>query len=145
VGPAPEGGDGWAWPIRLADWPSRAQPVAECDLRYSNGTVHTGIDISVPTGTRIYAAASGRISMSSAAYGALNIETNETDSNGNKLYVNSQHLSRRLVGVGENVAKGQLIGYSGSVGTSSPHLHFGIWTTNRCLGGHMSPRSAQGR
>lgn len=144
------GGAGWEWPIKKEDWPKLSQPISECDLRYDSGTsyatVHTGIDISAGSGVPVYAAADGVVSMTSSSYGAINIETNEKDSAGAKLYINYQHMSKTLVEKGDKVLKGQtVVGYVGSKGTGGVHLHFGIWRTNSFLSGHMSPSSPAGQ
>lgn len=136
--------DGWEWPIKNEDWPKLSMPISECGLRYSNGDVHTGMDISAPSGTAVYAAASGKVSMRSDSWGAINIETAQTSPSGDKLYVNYQHMSQTLVSEGDTVSKGQLVGYSGSTGTGAAHLHFGIWKTNEFLGGHNLPGTPAG-
>lgn len=135
---------GFVWPIALANWPKRAMPIAECGLRYSDGSIHTGIDISVGMNTPVLAAADGVVTMDSAGMGALNIKTNAKDG-ANTLYLNYQHLSRKTVGKDDPVTRGQVIGYSGTTGATSPHLHFSIWITNDFLSGHGSPLSDAGK
>lgn len=135
---------GFVWPITLANWPQRSMPIAECNLRYSDGTIHTGMDISVPMGTPVLAAADGVVTMDNASFGALNIKTAAQES-GKTIYLNYQHLSKKNVSVGQTVKQGQVIGLSGNTGTVAPHLHFGVWLTNQFLGGHVSPTSTQGQ
>lgn len=144
-GTGSESSGSMAWPIKRSDWPSGSMPVAECGLKYSDGTVHTGMDISVPFGTPIYAAASGKVTMVSAAWGALNIQTDIKNKDGKTLYTNYQHMSRQVVKMGQTVKQGQLIGYSGHTGTTANHLHFGVWTTNDFIGGHPAANSPAGQ
>ena len=48
------------------------------------------------------------------------------------------HLSGFAVSAGQNVSKGQLIGYSGNTGFSTgPHLHWGL----KVNGSYVDPRS----
>lgn len=84
--------------------------------------LHTGIDISVPTGTPVHAAADGTVILAKwyNAYGYAVI----IDHGGNitTLY---GHNSRLLVRVGQDVKCGQVIAKSGSTGYSTgPHVHF---------------------
>lgn len=143
-GPANGGGDGssavgsMVWPIRKTDWPTGSMPIAECGLLYSDGTVHTGIDISVGTGTGVYAAASGRIVSTGGSYGMITIETSIMK-DGSPVFVNYQHMSKISVQNGQTVTKGDKIGNSGSTGTSSPHLHFSTWKVAGPLSGHQVP------
>jgi LysM repeat protein len=91
-----------------------------------HGPGKRGIDMAAPTGTPIYAAASGTIILSkdgwNGAYGNLIIAKH---SNGTKtLYA---HLSKRVAATGATVKQGELIGYVGSTGRSTgPHLHFEV-------------------
>jgi len=86
--------------------------------------LHTGTDISAPTGTAIYAANSGEVitSQYSTAYGnyvAIN--------HGGGLVTLYAHMSKRLVSEGDTVKKGDTIGKVGSTGyATGPHLHFEI-------------------
>ena len=86
---------------------------------------HQGIDIAAPTGTPLYAAASGRVVKAvklAWSYGwylvidhGYGFET---------LY---GHCSQFAVGVGERVERGQIIAWMGSTGrTTGPHLHFEV-------------------
>lgn len=87
-------------------------------------SMHEGMDFVAPLGTAVRAAAGGAVIESSAhsEYG------NMVDiDHGNGLTTRYAHLSKRLVGIGEVVLKGQTIGELGSTGRSTgPHLHFEV-------------------
>ena len=82
---------------------------------------HTGQDFPAPTGTEIYAAASGIVlSPTRARWAGTNVVIQHSD--GSTLYA---HMSKRVVKPGQAVKAGQLIGYVGNTGNSyGPHLHF---------------------
>jgi murein DD-endopeptidase MepM/ murein hydrolase activator NlpD len=88
---------------------------------------HPGIDFSIPRGSAIYAAASGKITIVKqsnlqAGYGNY-IEIDH----GNGYVTRYAHLENSGVKVGLRVAKGDQIGTSGmSGGSISPHLHFEV-------------------
>lgn len=89
-----------------------------------NGHTHEGIDLAVPTGTAVGAAAAGRVTFAgpSAGYG-LRVDID----NGNGWVTRYGHLSRLDVGVGDVLKAGDLIAKSGNTGDSTgPHLHFEI-------------------
>ena len=87
--------------------------------------MHYGQDFVVPYGTRIYATGDGKViesGMNNSGFGnCIKID------HGNGLQTTYGHLSEIRVPVGMNVKRGDLIGLSGSSGTSSgPHLHYQI-------------------
>lgn len=85
---------------------------------------HTGIDLAAPTGTPVYATADGVIGRADwySSYG-LYISINH----GAAMETRYAHLSRLAVAAGDNVKKGDLIGYVGSTGRSTgPHLHYEV-------------------
>ena len=85
---------------------------------------HSGIDLAAPTGTPIYATADGIIGRADwfSSYG-LFISINHAAS----METRYAHLSRLAVAAGDNVKKGDLIGYVGSTGRSTgPHLHYEV-------------------
>jgi murein DD-endopeptidase MepM/ murein hydrolase activator NlpD len=85
---------------------------------------HTGVDIVVPVGTRVMAAAGGVVSYSGTMPEYGNVVDIDHD---NGLTSRYAHLSKRLVKVGDVVMKGQPIALSGSTGrTTGPHLHFEV-------------------
>lgn len=88
---------------------------------------YNGIDFGAPTGTKILAAASGKVITSkdggwNGGYGSMIVISH---SNGTQtLY---SHLSKVSVSAGETVSVGDVIGYIGSTGRSTgPHLHFEV-------------------
>ena len=90
---------------------------------------HSGIDISAPVGTPIYAANGGPILY--AGWNNWGYGTTVVIGHGpwSTLY---GHMSSRAVGCGQVVGAGQVIGYVGSTGNSSgPHLHFEIRYRNQ--------------
>ena len=86
---------------------------------------HNGVDLANSQGTPIYAARSGKVTVStySSSYGYY-VTINHGDGF-SSLYA---HMTHDVVSVGQTVTKGQLIGYMGSTGRSTgPHLHFSIF------------------
>ncbi|MCB0828272.1 MAG: peptidoglycan DD-metalloendopeptidase family protein [Solirubrobacterales bacterium] len=87
-------------------------------------TYHEGIDISVPEGTPIRAAASGTVILASAYGGYGNYTCVDHGSGLSTCY---GHQSAFAVTSGQKVDQGQVIGYSGNTGASTgPHLHFEV-------------------
>ncbi|MDA5283709.1 peptidoglycan DD-metalloendopeptidase family protein [Streptomyces sp. Isolate_45] len=89
---------------------------------------HTGIDLAVPTGTPVVAAAAGTVVTADwqGSYGnAVIIQ------HADGRYTLYAHLSTITVKQGDQVAAAQEIGLSGSTGNSTgPHLHFEARTSN---------------
>jgi murein DD-endopeptidase MepM/ murein hydrolase activator NlpD len=98
------------------------------------GEFHPGVDIGCPIGTPVYATNNGVVEdagWNSGGYGIW-VKIN----NGNGIETVFGHLSRVTVHAGQTVAKGQIIGYSGSTGEATgPHLHYEV----RKYGHHISP------
>ncbi|HHY98948.1 MAG TPA: M23 family metallopeptidase [Firmicutes bacterium] len=109
------------FPVRgriTSNYGRRAHPITR-RMHY-----HTGIDIAVPTGTAVRTTAAGYVAYAGwrAGYG-LCIEI----SHGAGLSTLYAHLSGLRVSKGKYVKKGQVIGYSGSSGTSTgPHVHYEV-------------------
>lgn len=118
---------------------------------YNNGSWHGGYDITVNSGTPVYAADGGEVYISkditSPTYSDI-INPNRPHNggyysygrhvvikckttNGNTYYMYYCHLSSRNVKKGDRINKGDLIGLSGNTGHSyGPHLHFEIRCDN---------------
>ena len=101
--------------------------------------LHDGIDYAPPAGTPVIAPLPGKVTkVGFEAGGAGNYVTIETiDKAGKKIEQVFMHLiTKALVGVGETVKQGEMIGRVGSTGDSSgPHLH---WRT-RINGKSVNP------
>ena len=106
------GGSGWARPIGAYQW-----------VRGFSG-VHSGVDLSAPPGSPVYAANGGAVifaGWNSYGYGYTIVLAHGPFTT---LY---GHLSAINVGCAQYVSAGQPIGAVGSSGNSSgPHLHFEI-------------------
>jgi murein DD-endopeptidase MepM/ murein hydrolase activator NlpD len=103
-------------------WPVSGPVTSPFGWRW--GRMHEGIDIAVPTGTPIAAAASGRVVYAGwmSGYGNLVIIDH-----GGGLATAYGHQSSVAVGVGQVVMQGQTIGYSDCTGHCfGPHLHFEV-------------------
>ncbi len=100
------------------------------------GREHKGIDIACPTGTPVYAVQDGVVTNASWNHGTAAgeragihvriIHNIETKTPGELSSSGSMHLDRAAVRSGQQVRKGDLIGYVGAtaVYNSGPHLHF---------------------
>jgi murein DD-endopeptidase MepM/ murein hydrolase activator NlpD len=86
--------------------------------------VHTGVDIAVPRGTPISAAADGVVTFSGRRGGYGNVVIIEHPDGRQTFYA---HCDKLLVEKGQQVAVGELIAKAGSTGKSTgPHLHFEV-------------------
>ncbi|BBX17961.1 hypothetical protein CRI77_22085 [Mycolicibacterium duvalii] len=102
--------------------------------RYFGGNGHNGIDLHVTMNPRtpVYAAADGVISFE--GYGQNHSWMTWAAGicvlvwhPGLNVYSGYAHLSSTVINNGQNVSRGQLIGYAGSTGNSTgPHLHFEV-------------------
>lgn len=114
------------------------QPVANKDLKrmasgygmrmhpiYKRRKMHTGMDFSAEKGTEIYATGEGR---------AIVVEKSQRGY-GNHILIDHGygyvtlygHMSEFNIREGEEVKRGQVIGYVGNTGTSvAPHLHYEV-------------------
>jgi murein DD-endopeptidase MepM/ murein hydrolase activator NlpD len=97
--------------------------------------MHAGLDLAVPAGTPVRAAAAGRVVHDGAMGGyGLTVDV----AHGHGTVTRYAHQSRVLVTVGQSVAAGQVIGLAGSTGASTgPHLHFEV----RTPAGAIDPRT----
>lgn len=99
--------------------PIRYKYISRGLLRY-----HHGIDYVANTGTPVMAAQNGRVIEITRGW-AGGFGTSILVDHGGGLTTRYAHLSSVLIGIGQNVSKGQQIGLSGNTGNSTgPHLHF---------------------
>lgn len=87
-------------------------------------TLHKGTDFAASTGTPVYAAMDGTVTISKYSSSAGNYISID---HGNGLVTLYMHNSVLYVSSGTKVSKGQNIALSGNTGSSSgPHLHFQV-------------------
>jgi murein DD-endopeptidase MepM/ murein hydrolase activator NlpD len=103
-------------------WPVNGPVTSPFGMRW--GRMHEGIDIGVPYGTPIHAAASGQVIYAGWMSGYGNLTAID---HGRGLSTAYGHQSQIIVSVGRNVTQGQVIGYVGCTGHCfGPHLHFEV-------------------
>ena len=116
-------GGTFAWPVpgvtRITDvFGPRVHPVTK------KNSVHTGVDIAGPHGSKIVAANGGTVLIAGYTYAYGNYVVINHGGGYTTLY---GHMSKMAVKEGQSVDKGQLIGYVGSTGLSTGnHCHFEI-------------------
>ena len=103
-------------------WPVNGPVTSPFGTRW--GRMHTGVDIGVPYGTPIRAAAAGQVIYAGWMDGYGNLVFVD---HGRGLSTGYAHQSSIAVSNGEAVAQGQVIGYVGCTGHCfGPHLHFEV-------------------
>jgi murein DD-endopeptidase MepM/ murein hydrolase activator NlpD len=120
-----------AGPIRHGSgsliWPVNGPITSPFCERRAWEACHPGIDIGVPAGTPIRAAAAGKVVLlqpESASGGYGNFTCIQHTGTMSTCYA---HQSRFAVSMGESVGQGQVIGYSGCTGLCfGAHLHFEV-------------------
>jgi peptidoglycan DL-endopeptidase CwlO len=103
-------------------WPVQGPITSPFGPRW--GSFHPGIDIGVPEGTPIHAAAAGTVIYCGweSGYGNLVVIDHH-----NGLATAYAHQSRVAVSCNQDVQQGDVIGYSGCTGyCTGPHLHFEV-------------------
>lgn len=125
---------------KLASLPA-IQPVSNKDLSrvasgfgmrihpiYAIPKMHNGLDFTAPQGTPIYATGNGRVTTAGAGTGT-----------GNHVIINHgygyetvyMHMVRIKARAGQQVKRGEVIGWVGSTGASTgPHLHYEVHINN---------------
>jgi murein DD-endopeptidase MepM/ murein hydrolase activator NlpD len=127
VVPAPTGAAssaGFVWPVH---------GILTSGFGWRWGRMHEGIDIAVSNGTPVVAAKAGVVIVAGWMGGYGNLVVVDHGGGVSTAY---GHNTSVTVGVGQQVAQGQLIAYSGNTGHSTgPHVHFEV----RINGGAVDP------
>ena len=90
---------------------------------------HTGVDISVPPGTKVSATADGIVSFAGWTEKSGIVVVVEHGRGFSTAYAHNQKAS---VKVGQRVVRGESIALSGATGVSTgPHVHYEIWKNGR--------------
>lgn len=109
------------WPV---DGRLRGQFGRRTDPFSGEGAFHPGVDISAPVGTPVRAAADGVVQHGEFAggYGRLIVIDH-----GNGFQTYYAHLSRFAVVAGQEIRRGELVGFVGTSGrATAPHLHYEV-------------------
>ena len=126
------------WPILgpiNSGFGERQDPV----LGIGTGEFHKGIDIGSPNGTPVHAPAAGRVLKAGLGTGYGNeIELDH----GNGIVTVYGHLSGFNVTTGQQVVKGEVIGFVGHTGrVTGPHLHYEVQVRGTAVNPHKYLRS----
>ena len=106
----------------LLAWPVSGPVTSGFGSRW--GRMHEGIDIAVPLGTAVRAAGAGTVIYAGwmGGYGNLVVVDH-----GDGLSTAYAHNTSFAVSIGQSVAAGEVVSYSGSTGNSTgPHVHFEV-------------------
>jgi murein DD-endopeptidase MepM/ murein hydrolase activator NlpD len=119
AGPLPSpSAAGFIWPV---------EGTLTSGFGYRWGRMHEGIDISVPEGTPIRAAADGTVILMQSEYESGGYGNYTCIDHGGGLSTCYAHQSSFATSVGAQVSQGDVIGLSGNTGHSTgPHLHFEV-------------------
>ena len=91
------------------------------------GTGHQGTDFAAADGTPQYAAVSGVATYWDSASCGIGIDINAGYIDGHSYVITLCHLSGRAIADGQQVNRGDVVGYTGSTGyATGPHVHFQV-------------------
>ena len=115
---------GPAGPVRAGSsgliWPVSGPIVSGFGMRW--GRLHAGVDIAVPSGTPVHAAAAGTVQIAGWVEGYGNYVCIQHAGSLSTCYGHNTSLA---VGVGQSVGQGEVISSSGCTGHCyGPHVHF---------------------
>lgn len=118
------------WPVAgtiSSPYGYRNHPVRE-ERRF-----HTGVDLSVPSGSEVKATADGIVSFAGWTENSGIVVVVEHGHGFSTAYA---HNRKAFARVGQRIARGDVIAMSGSTGLSTgPHVHYEIWRDGR----HVDP------
>jgi murein DD-endopeptidase MepM/ murein hydrolase activator NlpD len=120
---------GPAGPIRRGSgnfiWPVNGPIVSPFGMRW--GRLHAGVDIAVPSGTPIRAAASGTVAFTQPEASSGGYGNYTCIAHGGGISTCYAHQTSFGVSGGQHVSQGQVIGISGCTGHCfGPHVHFEV-------------------
>jgi len=118
------------------------QPVSNKELRrlasgfgmrvhpiYKVKMMHPGIDFSAPQGTPVYATGGGKVKQVKSSFTGYGKQV--IIDHGYGYQTRYAHLQDFNIKAGQEVERGQCIGYVGNTGTSTaPHLHYEVFKDN---------------
>ncbi len=114
------------WPVAgtiSSPYGYRSHPV------YGERMFHTGVDISVPSGSEVKATANGIVSFAGWTENSGIVVVVEHGHGFSTAYA---HCRKALVRVGQRIDRDEAIALSGSTGVSTgPHVHYEIWRNGR--------------
>jgi murein DD-endopeptidase MepM/ murein hydrolase activator NlpD len=114
------------WPVTgsvSSQYGNRRHPI------YNESRFHTGVDLSVPTGSEVKATADGVVSFAGWTEKSGIVVVIEHGHGFSTAYA---HSKKAMVRVGQRVLRGEPIALSGSTGVSTgPHVHYEIWKGGR--------------
>jgi murein DD-endopeptidase MepM/ murein hydrolase activator NlpD len=99
---------------------------------YKTRKFHAGMDFTAPTGTDVYATGNGKvISVKRSRRGFGNHIVIDHGYGYETVYA---HMNEFNVRKGQNIKRGEIIGYVGSTGTSTaPHLHYEVHKNGKAV------------
>ncbi|MCC5931350.1 MAG: M23 family metallopeptidase [Cyclobacteriaceae bacterium] len=93
---------------------------------------HQGIDFSAPTGTPVYATGNGKVITVQTTFTGLGKHV--IIDHGYGFETRYGHLNDFNVKAGQEVKRGEVIGFVGNTGWSTaPHLHYEVWKSGKPL------------
>ncbi|MDE3106136.1 MAG: M23 family metallopeptidase [Acidobacteriota bacterium] len=126
------------WPIMgpiTSSFGQREDPV----LGNGEGEFHAGVDISAPIGTPVHATADGVVKSAEISNG---YGREVVIDHGHDLQTVYGHMSGFAVVAGQNIVRGQVIGYVGHSGkTTGNHLHYEVRIHNTPVNPHKYLRT----
>ncbi|MEA2461991.1 MAG: hypothetical protein QOH90_2168, partial [Actinomycetota bacterium] len=103
-------------------WPVNGPIVSPFGMRW--GRLHAGVDIAVPSGTPVHAAAAGTVQLASPTSGYGNYVCIAHGGGISTCYAHNTSFS---TSAGAHVSQGQVIAISGCTGHCfGPHVHFEV-------------------
>jgi murein DD-endopeptidase MepM/ murein hydrolase activator NlpD len=99
--------------------------------KYGGQRFHSGVDLSIASGTPVHATADGVVSFSGWSQGNGNVVVIEHGHGYSTVYA---HNSANIAKVGQTVKRGEKIAAVGATGvTTGPHVHYEVWKNGRCI------------
>lgn len=113
-------------PVMSVDWRNKISSNYGDRIHPITGErkTHKGVDIAVPTGTKLYSAIQGTVVTAKYSSSAGNMVVIQNDVGWSVTFM---HMDSYIVKNGQRIEKGDFVGYSGNTGNSTgPHLHLQV-------------------